>query len=168
MRSPDDRQATGQAPDRMVTVQEAAILLGLSEDAVRSRLKRGSLAKEKAPDGTVLVVLGADGGADRPGPANDQPTTGQPTDQATALIEALYDQVTHLREQLAEEREARRRADTIIAQLTQANDALARRVPELETATEPRESPMSASKDSSNIRLTEEEQRSWWRRFFGF
>jgi hypothetical protein len=41
-----------------------------------------------------------------------------------------------LRGQLAEEREARRRADTIIAQLTQANAALASRVPELEAPQE--------------------------------
>jgi hypothetical protein len=48
-----------------------------------------------------------------------------------------------MREQLAEEREARRRADTIIAQLTQANATLARRVPEIEPP-EPPETPGAA------------------------
>jgi hypothetical protein len=52
-----------------------------------------------------------------------------------------------MRAQLAEEREARRRADTIIAQLTQANATLAQRVPELEVPTEQREGPMAASEE---------------------
>src|ERR671921_104710 len=53
-----------------------------------------------------------------------------------ALVEVLREQAEYLRGQLAEEREARRRADTIIAQLTQANATLAARVPELEAPQE--------------------------------
>jgi hypothetical protein len=48
------------------------------------------------------------------------------------LVKDLREQVLYLRSILSEEREARRRADTIIAQLTQANAALAQGVPELE------------------------------------
>ena len=55
---------------------EAAQLLGLSEDTVRSRLRRGTLRKEKAKDGTVLVVLGT----------GDSPET-RPTDERTAPLE---------------------------------------------------------------------------------
>ena len=47
--------------------------------------------------------------------------------------------ISILENQLSEEREARRRADTIIAQVTQANATLAARVPELEAAQEPSE-----------------------------
>ena len=60
-------------------MQEAAILLGLSEDAVRSRLKRGTLRKEKGADGTVFVVLGGETG-DRPTANGGRHTAAQPTD----------------------------------------------------------------------------------------
>jgi hypothetical protein len=45
--------------------------------------------------------------------------------------------VEHLREQLAEEREARRRADTIIAQLSQATAEQARTIRALEAPGSP-------------------------------
>ena len=76
-----------------------------------------------------------------------------------------------MRAQLAEEREARRRADTIIAQLTQANATLAQRVPELEVPTEQREGPMAASEEPDKGKPPEQQEhsqrRSWWRAFFG-
>ena len=156
-------------PPQRVTVPKAAEILGVTPDAVRSRLRRGKLQREEE-DGTVYVLLEGDGHDDQPTAEDRQETVGDrhETVEATVAEEVLRDQVTHLREQLAEEREARRRADHIIAQLTQANATLARRVPELETARAPRESPMSASNDSGSTWSTEEEQRSWWRRFFGF
>jgi hypothetical protein len=58
--------------------------------------------------------------------------------EPTALISARDETIRVLEEQLRKEREVRRRAATIIAQLTQANAALAARVPELEA---PREAP---------------------------
>lgn len=167
--------STDQATARRVTVAEAAVLLGLSEDAVRSRLKRGTLRKEKARDGTVLVVLGTGGSSGRPTTGADQtigrPTTGQPTDQIvqTDLVEVLRDQVGFLREQLEQEREANRENRRIIAGLVQ-------RVPELEPARdpapEPREAP-AASEAAGNSDVPPEpreplQRRSWWRRFFGF
>jgi hypothetical protein len=91
-------------------------------------------------------------------------------------VEVLSDQVAYLRSQLDQEREARKRADTIIAQLTQANAALAQRVPELEAPQEPRRGPESAGEEPperaeprSAAGGTQEgaEPRSWWRRVFG-
>ncbi len=67
----------------------------------------------------------------------------------------MQDQIDYLRDQLAEEREARRRADTIIAQLTQANATLAGRVPELE-------SPEAVSETGVKGDTPEEERRPWW------
>ncbi len=52
-------------------------------------------------------------------------------------------------------RESRRRADTIIAQLTQANSALAWRLPELEAPSEPRYAPQTAS-------TLPGEPAAWW------
>jgi hypothetical protein len=53
------------------------------------------------------------------------------------LVGELRARVEDLREQLAEEREARRRADTIIAQLARANEEQARTIRELEAPSEP-------------------------------
>jgi hypothetical protein len=58
--------------------------------------------------------------------------------EPSALISAKDETISVLSEQLESERQARRRADTIIAQFTQANTALAARVPELGA---PQESP---------------------------
>ena len=107
MHSPNDQPKTDQATDpstnqptdRRVSVAEAAVLLDLSEAAVRSRLKRGTLRKEKAKDGTVLVVLGTGGSTDRPTKStvrpNDRSSTGQPADQGD-LIAGLVQRVPEL------------------------------------------------------------------------
>jgi hypothetical protein len=174
MRQTNDQPTTDHSADRRVTVQEAAVLLGLSEDAVRSRLKRGTLGKEKAPDGTVYVVLGMGDSTDRPTnsqPTNAQPSTGQPTDQSAqammqAHLDSLQDQITHLRRQLEEANEANRENRRIIAGLVQ-------RVPELEPVqdaySEPRESSESASEVAEGHRKKPPEAEnpvSWWRRWF--
>src|SRR5947209_3673573 len=115
---PTTNQTTNQATEQRVTVPEAAVILGLSENAVRSRLKRGTLAKEKGPDGTVFVVLDSDKSinqqttndeqpATNQATDNNQPTTRQPNDQSP-LVEVLSEQVSFLRQQLNEEREANR------------------------------------------------------------
>jgi hypothetical protein len=156
---------------RRVTVAEAAILLGISEDAVRSRLKRGTLGKEKAADGTVLVVLGEGGSTDRH-TTNDQPRTGQttdhPTDEATdqaELVEALQQRIEHLSRIIDTRDEEIRRRDTIIMSLTQ-------RIPELEAPGEERDGTEMASPRSSDGGTlpggSEEttERRSWLYRFF--
>ena len=119
---------------RWVDVGEAARELGISTDAVRKRIARGSLESSRE-DGSVLVWLD-DGGTEAGREAQVD---------RDALVEDLHDQVHFLREVLHEERDARRRADTIIAQLTQANAALAARVPELEAPSEPPRGPESAA-----------------------
>ena len=149
----DDQPSSDQVTDQRVTVAEAAALLGLSEDAVRSRLKRGTLRKEKGSEGAVFVVLGADG-------VGGRPPTSQPTDQT--LVEVLRDQVTYLREQLDQEREGNRENRRIIA-------GLVRRVPELEAAPRPREGPEEPSKGSGHddeAQPEPEKRRSWLYRFF--
>jgi predicted ArsR family transcriptional regulator len=165
MQPTNDHTQTDQPTDRRVTVAEAATLLGLSEEAVRSRLKRGTLRKEKTRDGTVVVVLGAEGsslGYGRPTNGIDRPTSGQPTDPSaqTELVEALRDQVSFLRQQLEQEREANRENRRIIAGLVQ-------RVPELEAAPEPRESLETATEEATEGDAPPEPtKRSWLYRFF--
>jgi hypothetical protein len=168
---PTDAHPTDPTTDRRVTVAEAAALLGLSEDAVRSRLKRGTLGKEKDADGTVFVVLGANGRPGRPTTNGDRPTTGQTTDQsALALMQAhldsLGEQLTYIRDQLDQEREANRENRRIIAGLVQ-------RVPELEAPRNGHETATAEPDGGGEHRPGTDgaqeapEPRSWWRRWFG-
>src|SRR5215217_4306922 len=156
----NDQSLTGPPSTMRLTVQEAAEALGITVEAVRARIKRGKLRREKGEDGTVYVWLEAAQTqpdpvqtSDRTGPDTDQTgdqaspdtdQTGSRTGPQAELVDSLRDQVAYMRVQLAEEREARRRADHIIAQLTQANATLAKRVPEIEAPLEPREASEAA------------------------
>jgi hypothetical protein len=120
----------GEAAGRWLDVNSAAEELGVSTDAVRKRISRGTLRSDRK-DGAVRVWLD-EGGTEA---GREAQVDGG------ALVEVLKEQAEYLREQLAEEREARRRADTIIAQLTQANASLASRVPELEAPSESGDEP---------------------------
>jgi DNA-binding transcriptional MerR regulator len=154
-----------------VPVSEAAQLLGISAEAVRQRIKRGTLDTEKSVEGTVYVLLDTDlADLNR----NDNVRSGDRTGEYGALISELRAHNATLREQLEAEREARLRADTIIAQLTQANAALVARLPELESPPEPREGPEKATEEperaehrGSTEGLEEGSERPWWKRMFG-
>ncbi len=117
------------AQDR-VTIQEAAQRLGVKEDAVRKRIQRGSMRHEKTEDGRVYVWVDAtqDTTQDEPDPSRDE---YQDTAQ-DERVEDLREQVAYLRRQLDEEREARRRADTILVQLSAANAEQARTIRAIE------------------------------------
>jgi excisionase family DNA binding protein len=159
-----------------VTIQEAARRLGVKEDAIRKRIQRGSMRHEKVKDGRVYVWVDATQDA-----TQDTERTSQDTYQDTTQDERVGDlreQVSYLRRQLDEEREARRRADTIIAQLARANEEQARTIRELEVPSGPpsdeRESPETVEaepperEDRSAAGGTQEgSQRPWWRRWFG-
>ena len=58
-----------------LTVQEAAFKLGVTVDAVRGRIKRGSLSSQKDETGTVYVFLSE----------GDQPR-GQSDDQSSRRV----------------------------------------------------------------------------------
>jgi hypothetical protein len=170
-------QDSDQYPRRRLTVAQAADTLGVTVDAIRSRIKRETIEHVRE-EGRVYVILGDDQGEPSTDQGDDQGTdrsTNVGPDPREELVESLLDQVAYMREQLAEERQARLRADTIIAQLTQANAALARRVPEIEPPA-PGDAPETAVEgtDRGDVPDVPPEQqepvqrRSWWRRFFGF
>ena len=169
MHPTSDQPMPNQAPDRRVTVAEAALLLGLSEDAVRSRLKRGTLRRATGPDGTVLVVLGDGDTTDRPTTNGGHSTTDQSTNQTDqalmqAHLDSLQEQISFLRAQLVTRDEELRRKDHLLAALTE-------RIPELEPASEPREGPSETHDGAEQGDGTPEPQkaaeRSWWQKFFG-
>jgi hypothetical protein len=138
----DGDQAHNQPPiGRRVTVKEAADVLGISPEAVRARIKRGTLYKEKGADGTVYVRLGDDG--------TDDGTSGhQGRDE---LVEELRDRIRYLEEES-------RRKDHLLAA------ALERISPALEAPSETREAPEPVSDAQSKSDVAEEDKRPWWRR----
>jgi excisionase family DNA binding protein len=162
------------AQDR-VTIQEAAQRLGVKEDAVRKRIQRGSMRHEKAKDGRVYVWV--DAAQDT---AQDEPETSRDKYQDTAQderVEDLREQVAYLRRQLDEEREARRRADTILVQLSAANAEQARTIraieaPASEQASEAAETveekpERAAPRSDTPSPQAGAQRRPWWRRVLG-
>jgi hypothetical protein len=132
MRRTGESNVTERRGAGRVSVEEAAVLLGISKDAVMTRVRHGTLRSEKTDDQMVHVWLGEALDSDRntilPRARDDDSPKGTAED-----IEELREQVRHLREVLAEERGVGGREDRIIAQLTRANASLAPLVPELKT-----------------------------------
>jgi len=150
-------QVHPNAAQTRVTVAEAAQLLSLSAEAVRSRVQRGTLPSVKE-DGTVYVLL--DVAQTRPDAAQTDERAGTQThlsgDQ-TEFIASLQGQIDWLRREVE-------RKDTLLMSLMQ-------RIPELESPTEPRESPEAAFQEPYNTYAPPEPQepsqrRSWLHRFF--
>ncbi len=143
---------------KRLTYAQAAHALGISIDATRMRVRRGTLPSERDETGTVRVILDAD----------EIPTGHDQGGDSSELVAVL-------RDQLAQEREARRRADHIILQLSQANAALVRRVPALEPPSEERrdahashDAPAGGYPSAGSPRGDPENQssRGWFRRLF--
>jgi hypothetical protein len=116
---------------RRVPLREAAQLLGVSKDAVRQRIRRGTIRSEKGEDGRVYVYVDASPDASQPqadhaGHAYPQAEGGRQHAHpgSPPLVEELRDQVGYLREQLRREQDAHAEARRIIAALTS-------RIPEL-------------------------------------
>jgi excisionase family DNA binding protein len=158
-KSGNDQAATDPTTGRWLTVAEAAEALGISGDAVRSRIKRGTLPTVRE-GGRVLVVMGD---TDRP---TDQ---AQPTNRPgeDLLYQEMQARIRYLEQQVEEEREARRRADTLLARLMD-------RLPELEAPKEQPGAPETVEEEPERAEprpatggAQEGAQRPWWRRVFG-
>jgi hypothetical protein len=139
-------------------VAEAAQILGISAEAVRGRIRRGTLPVERE-GGAVYVLIE---GRDENRTTTDQPrtTTDQPGDRTDLLIAELQDRVRSLEE-------ANRENRRIIAALTS-------RIPAIEAPPEARESPETVEEEqgrgrphSDRVESQEPAQRPWWRRVFG-
>jgi hypothetical protein len=141
------------------TVSEAAEILGISAEAVRGRIRRGTIPVERE-GGTVYVLIE---GTERHRTTADQSrTTGdQPGDRTDLLIAELQDRVRSLEE-------ANRENRRIIAALTS-------RIPAIEAPQEAtggaetaEEEPERAEPRPATGEAQEGAQRlSWWRRVFG-
>jgi hypothetical protein len=185
----EDRSQTKQEPNRhRVTVAEASEILGITAEAVRTRIKRGKLDSVKEPPdrtGTVYVLLKAD----QTGPNTDPTLQGQDqtSDQARpaeGLVEALREQVAYLKgviatrdRELEQRAEEIRRRDAALEREQQLAAIFADRLRELEAParSEARYSPQSAKEEPDRAEerhtaMGEAEEgirRPWWRRLLG-
>jgi excisionase family DNA binding protein len=106
-----------------LTVAQAAARLGVSQDAVRKRIKRGTIEYEQDQDGRLHVYLDPlEVYETRQDRAGDEPTE--------RLAWAQHQEIEFLRRELETRTEEIRRRDSIMAALTQ-------RIPELEAPSQP-------------------------------
>jgi predicted ArsR family transcriptional regulator len=147
-------------PVRRTTVAEAAEVLGISAEAVRGRIRRGTLPVERE-GGTVYVLLeGTVRG--RTDDDRSRTTDDQSIDRTDLLIAELQDRVRSLEE-------ANRENRRIIAALTS-------RIPAIEAPSEAdeRDEPETVEQEPEGARprsdtpgAQEGARRPWWRRVFG-
>lgn len=162
MQTNSDTSTTGQATGHKVqdrySIPDAAKVLGLTEEAVRQRVKRGTLNSIKV-DGKLFVLLNSAATADTSSD-HDQPVDDRSTD-LSRLVDALENEIAHLRGQLEQANERDRENRRIIAGLVQ-------RVPELEAATETRYTSETATEEpgKGDVPPEQHERRSWLYRFF--
>ncbi|MDM7999377.1 MAG: hypothetical protein QUS33_05085 [Dehalococcoidia bacterium] len=114
--------------ERTLEIGEAARILGISTEAVRKRIKRGSLKAQKNVDGQWLVILDesrlAAGHRDNGGDSVQADAAGVAATMnlvrsSAAIEEALRDEVDILRDEIAFLRDEVSRLEAIIAGLTQ-------------------------------------------------
>src|SRR5215218_4282310 len=143
----EDRTSQPGPTDQRATVPDAAELLGITVEAVRMRIKRGTLRSERQ-GGRVFVLLGQNQPTDRP----DEPTT---------LISEMRSRIQFLEDEL-------QRKDAILLNMTEAMKALS--PPSQETPSEAQESDVSPGPADTPTEATsgaqEGAQRPWWRRIF--
>jgi Mg2+ and Co2+ transporter CorA len=158
----EDQSQTGR---QRLTVAEASAVLGVTVEAVRGRIKRGTLDHERTDKG-VFVFLEADQTTDRLRPDTDQ-TADRLRSDSDALISAKDETIATLRDQLEAERQAHAEARRIIAGLVERIPALE---PPADSAPDAPGSPERGEAGGAGGGVPEEPQmatsRPWWRRLF--
>jgi hypothetical protein len=107
-------------PVERLTVAQAAAQLGVSQDAIRKRIRRNTIDYDQDPDGRIYVYV------DSSEIAQDESSDAS----IERLVQAQHDDIDFLRRELETRTEEIRRRDSIIAALTQ-------RLPEIEAPSEP-------------------------------
>ena len=137
--------------DRL-TVAQAADALGISQDAVRKRIARGTITHDRDESGRIYVYLAPSETVHK----TDQDTSQDATSKTVqdAYIRSLEDQIAFLRRELE-------RKDGILLNLTE-------RIPQLEAPSEARESPQTVEEESARAEprpATAGPQEPAWRRW---
>ena len=164
---------------RRLTVQQAADELGLTVDAIRGRLRRGTIRSVREGGRVFIVLTGNESNTARDQPTGQYtPTDDEPSQQQSSpsetpeLVEELQDRVRYLERSLDREREARREESRELRRLLAAS---LERIPAIEPP-EATESPETAPGDTESTEMPadatgaqeapQQERRSWWRRVF--
>jgi hypothetical protein len=155
---------TGRDLDRALTVADAASALGITQDAVRKRIRRGTIQSEKDESGRIYVYVPASETVHKTGQDTDQPQS-----TSDALISEMRERITSLERQLEAERQANNEHRRLLAA------ALERIPPQLEAPSEARESPETIEggaeradpRPATGGAQEGVQRRSWWRRVFG-
>ena len=143
-----------------LTIPDAAKLLGISEAAIRQRIRRGTIQFEKTADRTFVYV------------PSEETQTIQEDNQSRdimLLYQAMQDQIDTLKQELSLRNEELRRKDHLLAALTERIPAI--EVPQTD-APEQRESSVIASEEQSKGAVVPQDagegeiKRSWWKRLF--
>jgi hypothetical protein len=121
---------------RRLTLREAAEILGVSKEAVRKRVIRGTIRSETGEDGRRYVYVDDRG---------DEARTHEPD----TLISQMQERLPFLERELEIRTEEIRRRDTIIMNMTEAMKAIS--PPAREESSEPRESPVSAADGAGSV-----------------
>jgi hypothetical protein len=104
-----------------LTVAQAAAQLGVSQDAIRKRIRRNTIDYDQDPDGRIYVYVDS-----------SELVQDESSDSSMErLVQMQHDDIEFLRRELETRTEEIRRRDSIIAALTQ-------RLPEIEAPSEPR------------------------------
>jgi hypothetical protein len=145
-----ERRSRDGGLDGRLPIRDAALVLGISEGAVRKRVYRGTLDHVRDTDGRIYVLLpdGLDEGLDQGYPVSS-------THASNPLISEMRGRIGFLENEL-------QRKDAILMNMTETMKAIT-----APTSPEPREPPVSHA-DEPAKGAHPEERRSWWRRFFGF
>ena len=133
-----------------VTVSEAAQRLGVTQDAIRQRVKRGTIKYDKESDGRVYVYL------------NPIMTPRDNTLEKSheELVGTLRDQVAHLKDEVDAWREEARRKDHLLA-------AALGRIPELESSETTRIPSGEYGEEPNDEEHQQEDLQPWWFKWLG-
>jgi hypothetical protein len=158
--------------ERRVHLSEAAELMGVSKDAVRMRVKRGTLRSEKGEDGRVYVWVNVSPDGDLNG-VHPQ----EEVDPYRELIDGLHDRVRSLEEANRENRRIIAALTSRIPELPPASSQEAPGAPESymeePEMAEPRSGTGGPQESAGRPPDTAEWPvrgalvRPWWRRVFG-
>ena len=149
------RMGEGHPSGNRLSVYETADAMGVTVDAIRKRVSRGTIPHEKGDDGRVWIILDTDRYSS--GNVRD---TDRPQSDASALTSQMQSEIDYLRGQLESERQAHAEARRIIAGLVE-------RIPALEPPGEPETPSEPVQSTQAPERETPAEGRPWWRRMFG-
>ncbi len=159
--------SSGKPQTRRVNVDEAARILGLSMDAVRKRVQRGTIPYEKDPAGRVTIIVDAVETLRDEGETLQDTVHDTPGPEADRLLEAKDETIEELRDRVRYLEEESRRKDHLLA-------AALERIPAIEPPETP-QAPETAREEPGGVEDRESpqgapeapERPSWWRRWFG-